>query len=90
MKIHPLGKLTDDEKKLVQVAVPELATNIQTVRSPSRALDCANRLNDLLMSQLPRALHSSSMQRNRRTLAPTRTRSRRVLNSKSRSLSYFH
>jgi len=30
VKIHPLGKLTDEEKKLVQAAVPELATSIET------------------------------------------------------------
>jgi hypothetical protein len=31
VKIHPLGTLTDAEKELVKAAIPELATNIQTV-----------------------------------------------------------
>ena len=31
MKIHPLGKITDAEKALVKAAVPQLATNIETV-----------------------------------------------------------
>ena len=90
MKIHPLGKLTDEEKKLVQAAVPELATSIETVRYPGCILDCADRLNDLLVSQLPRAPCLSSMQTKRRLFPPTRTRSRRALNSKSRSLSHFY
>lgn len=31
MKIHPLGKLTEREQALVQAALPELETNINTV-----------------------------------------------------------
>lgn len=32
VKIHPLGNITNDEKNLVNAAIPELAINIQTVR----------------------------------------------------------
>ncbi|KAG6841794.1 hypothetical protein C0991_006678 [Blastosporella zonata] len=32
-KISPLGKITDEEKELVKAALPELATNITTVRA---------------------------------------------------------
>ena len=64
MKIHPLGKLTDEEKKLVQAAVPELATSIETVRSPGCILDCADRLNDLLVSNsLGHLIHPRCRQR---------------------------
>lgn len=31
MKIHPLGKITDAEKVLIEAAIPQLDTNIQTV-----------------------------------------------------------
>jgi hypothetical protein len=33
VKIHPLGKITEQEATLVKAAVPELTTNIKTVRS---------------------------------------------------------
>ena len=33
VKIHPLGNITAEEKALVSAAIPELATNIQTVRN---------------------------------------------------------
>lgn len=45
VKINSLGKITPEEKKLIEAAIPELTNNIQTVRHfPSFRRDILTRL----------------------------------------------